>query len=70
MVGVFQLIGFVIATFILAAMNDFNFKWIFGKDLPFIVDILLGWLFNGVQLLAWVLGLVLQGVGFALPLFK
>ena len=70
MVGVVQLIFFVIATFILAAMNDFNFKWIFGKDLPFIVDILLGWLFNGVQLLAWVLGLVLQVAGFALPLFK
>lgn len=70
MVGLVQLVFFIIATFILAAMNDFNFKWIFGKDLPFIVDILCGWLFNGAQLLAWVLGLILQATNFSLPLFK
>lgn len=51
-------------------LNQWNFWWIFGKDLAWPLDLVCGIIFGSIQIPLTVVGWILSALGVHLPLFN
>jgi len=59
-----------VGALIAGLLNNFNLHWIVGKDIPFLLDMLLGLVTSPLQVPLWVIGLVGPYLGLPSPLFN